>query len=222
MTEAVNFTRAPNKHNHCFLQRITTVTTRMPPKSSVSTTSICEMDMKAAADYDPKAVTSMLSEELMKLNSEDRNQITEEMHGVRNMSLQETPDVQTRALGMLQNQLDRMPPSKKAAYDKAQGLEKTYVNDDKFRLRFLRAELFDVDRAAERMTSHLDLILELFGDEVLARPLRTTDFKGKLVKRILPGGLVQLLPYRDRSGRRVMVILSDVMSYNHIARVRRA
>ena len=95
----------------------------------------------------------------------------------------------------------------------------SYVTSRRFQLRFLRAELFDPKKAAIRLCVYLDLIYKLFGIDVLKRPLRTTDFKGKGDKSILRSGLVQLLPYRDRSGRRVMVILSDIMSHNHIIRV---
>ena len=136
------------------------------------------------------------------------------------MSVPETPLVLDEALVMLKVELDQIPDSEKTAFERAQKLTRTYVNDDKFRLRFLRAELFDVKAAAKRITAYLDLVFELFGIEVLNRPLRTTDFNGKKEKSVVRGGLVQLLPYRDRSGRRVMVILSDIMSLSHVTRVR--
>lgn len=172
------------------------------------------------ADYDPKETEALLSQELMKLTFQDRSKISEELHGVHNMSVDETPIVQDEALRMMQHELNLMAPSKKIAFEQAQLLPTTYVNDSNFRLRFLRADLFKPKEAAQRLVNYLDLLLTLFGIEVLKRPLRTTDFKGKEEKGALRGGLVQLLPYRDRSGRRVMVILSDIMSYNHIMRVK--
>jgi len=177
-------------------------------------------DYEAPADCDPQEIDALLSKELMQLSFNDRNNISEEVHGVRTLAVEEKPFVQDEALAKLQHELNQIPPSEKVAFGKAQTLSITYVNDRKFRLRFLRAELFDAKLAAKRLTSYLELLLKLFGIEVLKRPLRTTDFKSKDEKIVLRGGLVQLLPYRDKRGRRVMVILSDIMSYNHIMRVR--
>lgn len=169
---------------------------------------------------DPRDAEALLSKELMQLSFNDRNNISEEIHGVRSLAVDETLLVRNEGLTNLQFELDALSPSEKGAYEKAQTLPVTYVNDADFRLRFLRVELFDAPAAARRMTSYLDLLLKLFGIEVLTRPLRTTDFKEKDERSCLRGGLVQLLPYRDRSGRRVMVILSDIMSHSHIMRVK--
>lgn len=172
------------------------------------------------SDIDPRVADALLSEELMKLSFKDRNSVSEEVHGVRSMAVEENVHVRQKGLASLQYELDLLPQSEKVAYEKAQTLPVTYVNDSDFRLRFLRVDLYNARDAAKRMTSYLDMLLQLFGVEVLKRPLRTTDFKSKEEKSCLRGGLVQLLPYRDRSGRRVMVILSDIMSHNHITRVK--
>jgi len=177
-------------------------------------------DIEPQEDLDPKVTDSLLAKELMKMSFNDRNNISEETHGVRSLAVDETPQIQREGLSALQRELDCLPPSEKEAYDKAKALPVTYVNDPDFQLRFLRVDLFDANKAAKRIALYLDLLLKLFGIEVLKRPLRTTDFKGKEEKSCLRGGLVQLLPYRDRSGRRVMVILSDLMSHNHSMRVK--
>jgi len=176
--------------------------------------------MKTQDDIDPRKAEALLSKELMRLSFKERNNISEEVHGVRSLEVEEDSYVREDALSKLQYELELLPSSEKAAFEKSQILPVTYVNDTDFRLRFLRAELFDAREAARRMTAYLNLIDKLFGIEVLKRPLRTTDFKSKEEKACLKSGLVQLLPYRDRSGRRVMVVLSDMMSYNHIMRVK--
>ena len=175
--------------------------------------------METQDDIDPRVTDSLLSKELMRLSFKDRNNISEEVHGVRSLEVEENAYIRKDGLLKLQKELELLPPSEKNAFEKSQTLPVTYVNDPDFRLRFLRAELFDEKVAARRMASYLDLIHELFGIEVLKRPLSATDFKSKEDKSCVRSGLVQLLPYRDRSGRRVAVILSDMMSYNHIMRV---
>jgi hypothetical protein len=176
-------------------------------------------DVGPQEDLDSRKTEALLTKELMQLSFKDRNNISEEVHGVHSLAVDETQSVRDQGLANLQYELNELPPSDKEAFATAQTLPVTYVNDPAFRLRFLRSDLFDAKEAAKRMVAYLDLLWKLFGIEVLKRPLRTTDFKGKDEKSCLRGGLVQLLPYRDRSGRRVMVILSDIMSHNHIMRV---
>ncbi len=170
-------------------------------------------------DLDPKRIESLLSKELMKLSFQDRTNITEEIHGVQSLAVNECSYIRDEGLTKLQYEIDHLPSSEKEAYALAQTLPVTYVNDSDFRLRFLRADFFDACEAAKRMMGYLNLVLRLFGIEPLKRPLKTTDFKTKEEKSCLKGGVVQLLPYRDRSGRRVMVILSDIMSQNQFMRV---
>eukprot|EP00537_Pseudo-nitzschia_pungens_P010782 CAMPEP_0172385840 /NCGR_PEP_ID=MMETSP1061-20121228/3452_1 /TAXON_ID=37318 /ORGANISM="Pseudo-nitzschia pungens, Strain cf. pungens" /LENGTH=554 /DNA_ID=CAMNT_0013114997 /DNA_START=285 /DNA_END=1952 /DNA_ORIENTATION=+ len=79
-----------------------------------------------------------------------------------------------------------------------------YVNCMEFRLRFLRCEDFDAKKAAIRMMKYLNLVYELFGYFALFRPIKLSDFTRRELK-ILQSGWLQVLPYRDRSGRRVLV-----------------
>ena len=91
-----------------------------------------------------------------------------------------------------------LPPHTKMAYLKSQQLQlnlnstsksnklnskkststptSTYINDKEFRLRFLRHEFFDIAKAAIRMVTWLDIVVELFGLYALERPIRLSDF----------------------------------------------
>lgn len=62
-------------------------------------------------------VSNIISRELLKLTYNDRNEIYEEIHGVRCMAVDETPELLTRALLEFQNQLDIIPAIKKDAYN---------------------------------------------------------------------------------------------------------
>ena len=57
-----------------------------------------------------------------------------------------------------------------------------FVNSDNFRLRFLRAELFDIKDAAQRMVKYLDFVLELFGPYALERAIELRDFNKQEIK----------------------------------------
>lgn len=80
----------------------------------------------------------------------------------------------------------------------------TFVNDDQFRLRFLRAEQFRPRQAAERMVKHLNLLHRYLGPEGLQRPIRMSDLDETSIA-VMKTGSFQLLQSRDRSGRRIAV-----------------
>jgi hypothetical protein len=94
------------------------------------------------------------------------------------------------------------------------------VNEPGFRLRFLRTENFNAKKAAIRLMKFMNLMLEVFGAFALFRPIVLTDFKRNEVK-ILQTGWLQILPFRDRSGRKVFIWVGDAgLSYDPVLRVR--
>lgn len=157
---------------------------------------------------DAKAVDSLLSRELFRLSMNERNAMEEEIHGVHCRAPQETPKLLESSLKKLSRILDNdqmIPPHQKQAYLRSQKIPTTYINSKEFRLRFLRLELFDIVKAAKKIVIFLDAAAFHFGDIVLERPVRLQDFDKKDLQ-ILRSGMVQLLPFRDQSGRRVLVV----------------
>lgn len=155
---------------------------------------------------DPRDVDTLLSNELMRLSMTDRNAIQEEIHGVRCLAPEETPQLLQSSLRQLALELDRnLPRELTRAYRQSQLVPTTYVNTLGFRLRFLRCELFDVPKAARRMASFLNMAQDFFGDYALERPIRLSDMNKEELK-YMRSGRVQWLPFRDRSGRRIVVI----------------
>jgi hypothetical protein len=51
-----------------------------------------------------------------------------------------------------------------------------YLNDPTIRLRFLRSEFFDSQKAVDRFVAFLEFTKELFGDFVAERPISVNDF----------------------------------------------
>ena len=154
-------------------------------------------------DVYPRSVDDLLSKEILQLSIKDRNYIQEEIHGVHCLAPEETPELLQQSLQQLAITLDvSIPINEKGAYLQSQKLPKTYVNGDDFRLRFLRLELFDVIKAAQRIVRFLDLLLDLFGDFALKRAIRLRDFDSEEL-RCIRMGCLQFMPFRDRSGRRI-------------------
>jgi hypothetical protein len=154
----------------------------------------------------PKDVDTLLSKELMRMSLKDRNAIQEEIHGVHCIARNETPELLETSLRQLAVELDQnLAPEETRAYQQSQKLPNTYVNTVGFRLRFLRCELFDAKKAARRMAFILNTVRDLFGAYALERAIRLSDFSKEELKYIRRGRY-QWLPFRDRSGRRVVVI----------------
>jgi hypothetical protein len=145
-------------------------------------------------------VDSLLAQELHQLSFERRTVIQEEIHGVPH-AIEETPEMIDDALQKLQQSIEDLPI--KRAYDHAViNLNSQYVTSKEFRLKFLRAELFDVPKAAIRLTKRLDLLHKYFGVIGLLRAIRYIDLTPE-EQSILQDGNNQLLPSRDRAGRLV-------------------
>ena len=84
------------------------------------------------------------------------------------------------------------------------------IDDDDFRLRFLRVELFDVQKAVNRFLAYLNLAHKFWGEIALERPIYLKDLLAdEDVRKILKQGFHQILPFRDRSGRKIIVCFLD-------------
>jgi len=225
-----------------------TVNVAMNDESMEHGLDIC-MDMGIDCDYDPNtsdqssgpdqtfnptypsnAVDDLLSKDLMDMSVRDRTSISEELHGVRSLAVEENDGdynkvLVSKALLDLNHTLEnRIPAHQKTAFLKAQSLQHTkgtYVNDVTFRLKFLRSKLFDVDEAARLLINYLELVRELFGDVCLSRTIRLEDVQTTKEERVaFRSGFIQLLPFGDRAGRRIVVISTDALHYTTLIRVR--
>lgn len=147
------------------------------------------------------------SKELFNLPLLERNAITEEIHGVVNLAPVENPRMINSGLRQFNACIEELPVGMKSAYLRAQVMyPDTYINSPEWRLRFLRCDFFDAQKAAIRMVNFLDILSDIFGDYVLKRPVQMTDFCWEEMQAFRRGHY-QLLPYRDRSGRRIFTVV---------------
>jgi len=162
----------------------------------------------------PEKAEELLSRELFELSLENRNYFQDEIHGVRCIAPEETPDLLRSSLDQMAYYLDCdcdnnednahvIPLDQKRAYLQTKTFDNykttNYTHQDQFRLRFLRCELFDVPKAAIRMALFLDMLVNLFGTYALERPIRLSDFTREELCEFRKGR-TQLLSDRDRGG----------------------
>ena len=100
----------------------------------------------------------------------------------------------------------------------------SYLHTQEWRLKFLRSELYDCKLAAERLVRFTEYMYREYDLEVLERPLRLSDLeskgpRGKEVIESFKSGHTQLLPFRDRSGRRVFTSHFKAMFFDAEIRV---
>jgi hypothetical protein len=148
----------------------------------------------------------IVSRELYRMDPAERDQIVEEIHGVRSMAPVESPEgTLVEALKQFQIEIDLVPMTEKLAYQEAVSHNCQYVlQDEDLRLQFLRAHQLHAKKASVAFLTHLQLLLKYFGRTGLSRPLRYDDLC-RPERDLLSTGCIQVLPSRDRSGRRVLV-----------------
>ena len=165
-----------------------------------------------SSNGDPQSVDNLLAQEFLSLSFQDRNAINEEMHGVSCLMPEETPELIARSLSELEHELSLIPRERKEKYElfrqrygtrDSSQIGGSYVNDVDFRLRFLRLRLFNAKKSARKMVAFLDMVCDLFGEYALQRPIRLSDFS-EFEMQVIRAGNLQLLPFRDRSGRRII------------------
>lgn len=91
-----------------------------------------------------------------------------------------------------------------AAYNLAEQQDRSYVENSKFRLTFLRAEVFEPIAAAKRMLRFFEEKLLLFGLDKLCKDIVLGD-RGDDGTATLSSGFCQILPKRDRAGRKIIL-----------------
>jgi hypothetical protein len=186
----------------------------MEPSQSVSLTwSTWSASKENNPAFDPKEVDAMLANSLNSLSFRDRSIIQEEVHGVRSLAPEETPEMVAQAFLDLQEEIDKLPSNSKTAYDRSISLDSSFVRSNDFRIKFLRAELFDAKKAALRFTIYLKLAHKYFGDVALMRPLYFEDLSLEEQEETREG-VGQILPSRDRSGRLIQFYQQNVLKHD--------
>jgi hypothetical protein len=168
-----------------------------------------------------KKIDGLLSKELQSLSFQQRTKVQEEVHGVATLCPEESPAMIEEALTSMQQHLDAY--QNKYLYDQLS--PSSYLHTKEWRLKFLRCELYDSKMAAERLIKFTEYMYQEYDLEILEKPLRLSDLetrggpRGKEVMDSLKSGHTQLLPFRDRSGRRVVTAHFKAMSYDVEIRV---
>mgnify|MGYP003336145436 CR=1 FL=1 len=95
-----------------------------------------------------------------------------------------------------------------------------YVNDPRVRLRFLRSERFNPQKAAQRYFQSLSVLHEYFGDDALKRQLYISDLTTEEIRYLKNKGEFQLMNSTDSVGRRIYFVFFAASHYS-LLRIKR-
>ncbi|CAJ1965189.1 unnamed protein product [Cylindrotheca closterium] len=119
----------------------------------------------------------------------------------------------------LEMHLNRM--KKGTAFESAQRQDPSYVSNRELQLAFLRAKRFEPKGAAEKLINHFKYKRDLFGEGSLVRDITAQDL-GQDDLTCLLEGFFQYSPFRDRSGRTILLEFPGIRSKRTIRTLLRA
>ncbi len=165
---------------------------------------------------DPKQVDSIIAEEMASLSVEDREKVLYDIHGISG-EVVETPELVQLSLHLLEIELSKR--NDVTAYELAKQQNRAFVEDVVFLLKFLRADSFNVEKAAERIRTHFEVKLELFGLDLLTKDI-IQDHLDKETIDVVYSGRLQGLRQRDRAGRIVGIRFMQPTTVSVMAQLR--
>mmetsp|Transcript_16022 Transcript_16022/g.22311 ORF Transcript_16022/g.22311 Transcript_16022/m.22311 type:complete len:335 (-) Transcript_16022:116-1120(-) len=145
-----------------------------------------------------------LREERESMSSEERRRVLQEKFGFEG-EIVETPDLISELLLNLEEELDRI--DEKEAYETALFITPDHVTDKNFLVAFLRASLYDIREAAQRLVTYWSRKVELFGTEVAFKPYLSLVYYKEEDHVALVKCALHVLPHRDDFGRAIIFSL---------------
>jgi hypothetical protein len=142
------------------------------PSPEKDVTSISMPPILLKKDLTAQETDALLAKEMSQLSVGERDQVLNEMHGVAEEP-DENPESVMRALAQFEEELQAIPH--REAYELAKSMSGEYVSSRKLLVMFLRAERFDVKKAALKMVLFFKYKLEFFGPDLLAKDIKMDD-----------------------------------------------
>jgi hypothetical protein len=173
----------------------------LPPEDDIEDEEYTVLPGDAIPELSPSAdkVDALIAKQMTKLSMKDREKVYYDLHGISG-EIEETPEMIANSLIDLEEEIQKL--TGKEAYETARSTNPEYVQDEKFLLKFLRADLFDAKKTALRLVRHFQAKLDLFGRDKLTRNIIQDDLDEDSMKALY-SGLTQSMPFRDRAGRTI-------------------
>jgi hypothetical protein len=158
----------------------------------------------------PDDIDSLIAMELNSLSIKEREKALEDVHGVAGVE-EENPEFVNSSLKELGEHLNAIKKSTDA-YFQAEAMSRDYVSNKNLRMMFLRADFYDSKEAAERMIRFFELKKYLFGVDKMVKAITLDDLNEDDLDA-LKSGYAQVSPYKDMSGRTIVVFMQKLRRY---------
>jgi hypothetical protein len=158
-------------------------------------------------EKDETDAPACIANALKRMSLQERDVVYHEVHGVADI-IDEVPPFVEMCLRQFQQELFKFkydPYMASHAIKLAETRSPDFVHNPKHCLKFLRAERFNPKSAAARMIRFFDLKMVLFGASKLCKDITLEDFSLSDLEDF-GKGFVQTLPWRDRTGRPVVIL----------------
>jgi hypothetical protein len=167
-------------------------------------------------------IDAYIANALYAMSLQERESTYQEMHGVME-EIEETSELLSQKFFDFETRLAtkiQSLPSNSALRIAAEQFS-DYIQDPIFRLMFLRADRFDVEKAVSRMAEFLEIKKYLFGMEKLGKTI-TLDDLDRNDRASLESGFLQVLPVRDTASRLVFVLMHRHKKFHVVENMTRA
>jgi hypothetical protein len=188
------------------------------PQSTAESSSCCDPFKSGNRDKTNEVIDhdAALAKEMNELTVEEREQVLDDIHGVAEVH-NETTEFIEGCLRRLDEALNRIPSRKRKNWNQALFLCPKLETDTKFKLMFLRADLYDAVRAADRIVQHYDFKCELFGEENLVKRITIMDDLTEEDIESFMGGFHVELPFKDQSGRPLLFVDTTKLNFDRMS-----
>ena len=155
-----------------------------------------DLSVSTSSFFAQRNVHDIPGEKMNGLSAQERSEAFHDLHGVSSPPVEESPDFVAEKLEELNQQMFLVED--REAFALAQQINPDYVRS--LRQRFLRAENYEVEAAAQRFALNFAFRLDMFGEHVLGRDILLTDLS-EADRTLLNTGYMQVTKGRDRAGR---------------------
>jgi hypothetical protein len=129
------------------------------------------------------------------LSKEEKDRAYRDLYGKEPLLIEETEEFISSRLSELHHALQSIPDDSKHSYHRALQLCPDYVNDREFLLLFLRADYFDVNKAALRLVKYWTAKEDAFGSNRTFHKLTLADMDYADLETIRTGGYIPIPKY---------------------------
>lgn len=154
-----------------------------------------------------KPTTDLLAAGMSKLSIQEMSKALDDVHCVGE---EVTEDIEM-VRQLLVDFDDHVNVSRNPMYEIAAKQNRVFVEDEVFRLQFLRAQLYDAKKAVQQMMNFLKHKATYFGEDKLTKDITISDLNEDDL-RLFRSGVFNIQQDKDRSGRLVLYVMNHLFA----------